>query len=204
MPLPLIIGLVAPLIAKAIPALVGHLFGDKGEEIAEKVIETAKEITGIDKPEEAVAAIEKDPKLFADFQVRMEEIGLEYYKEDTKRYDIYHQTIRADITSQDSYNRRWRATFGYCVSFSWALMFLTLFLGFVGTFISMIVMDDPPVDLVDVCTAWGALASATIALWGIALTILGVNIKKRSDDKKVATGEIPKGYLESLVGLIKK
>ncbi len=108
MPLPLVVGLVAPLIAKAIPSLVGYLFGDKGEKIANKVVDTAKKITGIDDPEKAIAAIEKDPKflplLIKELDVEIEEIrGFTQVQEALNKADESGKSTRPAIANIMAY-----------------------------------------------------------------------------------------------------
>jgi hypothetical protein len=116
-------------------------------------------------PEEAVQAVKADPALVLQFNQRMAEIELEYYREDTERFKEIHQTIRAELSSQDPFNRRWRATYGYCVAFSWALMFLTLFCAVLYSMIW---------DKAAMAANVGAvkdLLAASWELWGVALTV---------------------------------
>jgi hypothetical protein len=128
----------------------------------------------------------------------MAEIELEYYREDTERFKEIHQTIRAELSSQDPYNRRWRATYGYCVAFSWALMFLTLFCAVLYSMIW---------DKAAMAANVGAIKDLLVAsweLWGVALTVLGYTIKKRTEDKHVAAGDESSNLLDKLLNAYKK
>ena len=84
-----------------------------------------------------------------------------------------NKTMRAESASLDPYVRRWRPTFGYSVAFSWTLQMigLTIIIGWA-------VVKHP-------------LEAALMVLWGVAFSVLGINSKKRSDDKHVAAGQTP-------------
>lgn len=196
MPLPIIPILMG--LAQVVPGIVGLLAGDKAGEKAEAVADVVKTVTGQDDLKTGVGMIKADPEAALKFQQAFYEYQIEMEREETKRYQEYHQTIRTEVSSTDSYNRRWRATFGYCVSFSWALMFATVFVGFLVAGISS------EVDMADVTANLASLIRSTLELWGIALVILGVNIKKRSDDKTVAVGTPRPGILGTIVNGLRK
>lgn len=108
-----------------------------------------------------------------------------------------NQTIRTEAQSDDKFVRRWRPFFGYCLSISWCLMFI--FIIVVGSY--AIIYD--PAQAVTIITALGSLLSAVSLMWSVALAVLGVYIKKRSDDKKTAANLQTPGLIESIKGLIK-
>lgn len=197
MALPLI-ALAIALVAEIAPHLVKWIAGDQAGERAEQIIGVAQQVTGLGDAEQAVAAVKADSALVLQFNQRMAELDLEYYRQDTERFREIHQTIRAELSSQDPYNRRWRATFGYNVAFSWGLMFLTLF---VVVIYSMIGDRD---NMASNILAVKDFIAATWELWGVALLILGYTIKKRSEDKHVAAGEETPGMLEKLIAAVKK
>ena len=77
------------------------------------------------------------------------------------------------------------------------MMFTVLFIGFIYGMAGKAELDV----IIDACAK---LASAVVPLWGIALTILGYNIRKRSQDKMVAAGEKEKGIFASIIEAIRK
>lgn len=197
MPVAALIPLAISLAAKFAPAVIGKLMGEDAEKTAEKVVRLASEVTGVADPQEAHDVIMRDPKVAADFQARMKEIELEFVREDTKRFEEYHKTLRGDIASSDQYARRWRPKFGYYMAYSWLLMFVTIFgITIAGIF--------KVVDLAEAIRAYGELIKSMELLWGVALAVLGVNIKKRSDDKRAALGESKAGLLQGIIEAIKK
>lgn len=81
-----------------------------------------------------------------------------------------NQSLRAEIASTDKYISRMRPTFGYIMAFTWAAQMLG---------IAYVIITNP--------LQAGALInamSALSAIWGVALSVLGVYVYKRSEDKK--------------------
>lgn len=97
-------------------------------------------------------------------------------------------TFRREIASDDAYVRRWRPTFGYAVAITWTVQ--------VGGLVYAIV--EYPAHAGEII---GAMASLSV-IWGVALSVLGVNVVKRSRDKEVAAGAAPPEGL--LAGLIRR
>lgn len=91
-----------------------------------------------------------------------------------------NQSLRAEIISEDKYVRRMRPTFGYLMAATWAAQMFAL--------AYVIVFDTPRA--VAVLNAMGSLGT----IWGVGLSVLGVYVYKRSEDKKQARGEDKKLY----------
>ncbi len=87
-----------------------------------------------------------------------------------------NQTIRAEITSEDIYVRRMRPTFGYLVALTWAAQMLGI--------AYIIVFETHRAG--EVMASFASLS----AIWGIGLSVLGIYVYKRSDDKKVSGKEM--------------
>lgn len=83
-----------------------------------------------------------------------------------------NKSLRAEIASQDQYVRRMRPTFGYVMALTWAVQMLG---------IAYVVVFDTPRSGV-VLNAMGSLS----AIWGVGLSVLGIYVYKRSEDKKVS------------------
>lgn len=88
-----------------------------------------------------------------------------------------NQTIRAEIVSEDKYVRRMRPTFGYLMALTWAAQMLG---------IAYVIIFDTQ-RAASILTAMASLS----AIWGIGLSVLGIYVYKRSEDKKYlkTTGE---------------
>ncbi|MEZ5815001.1 MAG: 3TM-type holin [Alphaproteobacteria bacterium] len=81
-----------------------------------------------------------------------------------------NKTIRAEVASQDKYVRRMRPTFGYIMAVSWAGQMLGI--------AYVIVFDTQRAGYV--LNAMGSLS----AIWAVGLSVLGIYVYKRSEDKK--------------------
>jgi hypothetical protein len=87
-----------------------------------------------------------------------------------------NQSLRAEIASEDKYVRRMRPTFGYLMAITWAAQMLGV--SYIMVF-----------DTARAGEVMGALGSLS-AIWGVGLSVLGIYVWKRSDEKKVlSSGE---------------
>lgn len=82
-----------------------------------------------------------------------------------------NQTIRAEIASEDKFVRRMRPTFGYLMALTWAAQMLG---------VAYVIIFDTQ-RAASVLTAMASLS----AIWGIGLSVLGIYVYKRSEDKKL-------------------
>lgn len=81
-----------------------------------------------------------------------------------------NQSLRAEIASNDAYVRRMRPTFGYLMALTWAAqMFAIAYVIVFETEKSAFVLN-----------AMGNLS----AIWGIGLSVLGIYVYKRSEEKR--------------------
>jgi hypothetical protein len=62
---------IAMQLAQYVPAIIKLLGGDKAGEVAGKVVDVARAVTGIDDPATVVATIQMDPAKAAEFQLAM-------------------------------------------------------------------------------------------------------------------------------------
>lgn len=172
--LPIIAGLIS-----AAPALVG-LFetgaagGDGGTaaKVARIASDVAQAVTGKRDDGEALKALEADPELLLEYQRQTAQRAISLYQEETKRLQSVNETIRAEAASSDPYVRRMRPTMGYALIFSWTMTMAAV--------VFVIVTDPGAASAVIV-----ALADLSI-MWSVALSVLGLYVYKRSEDKKPA------------------
>lgn len=87
-----------------------------------------------------------------------------------------NETYRAELSSDDKYVRRMRPTFGYLLAFSWAAQMLGL---------AYIIVFETEKSV-------GVLSSmeALSAIWAMGLSVLGVYVYKRSEEKKISASAL--------------
>jgi hypothetical protein len=83
-----------------------------------------------------------------------------------------NETIRTEIASNDAYVRRMRPTFGYFMAVTWAAQMLAI----------AYVMVFETEKSAFVLNAMGSLS----AIWAMGLSVLGIYVYKRSEEKKSA------------------
>jgi hypothetical protein len=83
-----------------------------------------------------------------------------------------NRTIRAEVASDDAYVRRMRPTFGYVVAVTWAAQ--------MGAVAYVIVTD--PAAAGAVVASLGSLGT----IWTVGLSVLGIYVYKRSQEKQAA------------------
>lgn len=172
-----VIGKAAPLLGSAL----GPAGGAAGTLIAS--------VLGVeDSPEEVHKAIQADPQALAKLQAAEREHERELRRmvieAETTRLTEINKTMRAEASAQDGYVRRWRPTFGYMVALTWLIQ---------SAAIAWAMVSEP--------SNAAALINAVTALtpmWGIALSILGINISARSRDKRTSAGQDGRGLLDKL------
>ncbi len=87
-----------------------------------------------------------------------------------------NKSLRAEIASQDKYVRRMRPTFGYLMAFTWAAQMFGL------AYVIIFETEKAPFIL-------NAMSSLT-AIWGVGLSVLGIYVYKRSEEKKQIGPEV--------------
>jgi hypothetical protein len=189
---------IAMGLARIVPSILGLLKGSDAQRSAEQVIDIARQVTGHDDATVAIDALKSDPAALVQYKEALLNHVLAMRQEDVKQLDVVNQTIRAELASKDPYNSRWRATFGYCVAYSWFM----LFFGIVFSIIWVVVSDPKAMGVVGKAIA--EVMGSMVILWGVALPILGVSIKKRSDDKSTAAGLPTEGLLDMFTKKKKK
>ncbi len=147
-------------------AIVGAALGA----IDNPVAKTASDALG--KVDEALKAGRITPEQLAEANrhtEKMAEIEIENYQ--TTLSEI-NQSLRAEIASEDKYVRRMRPTFGYLMALTWAAQMFGI------AYVIMFETDKAGV----VMAAMGNLS----AIWAVGLSVLGIYVYKRSEDKKDA------------------
>ncbi|MDN3524338.1 3TM-type holin [Halomonas sabkhae] len=180
-------------VSKGAPIL-GSLIGTPATGAAVGMI--AKALGTDANPDAIVQELEHNPeaanKLAAVEREHERELTRMNLEAQTARLGQVNRTMRAEAASNDAYVRRWRPTYGYLTAAAWFIQMT----GF--TVILGVVAFRTPGELASVVGALGAVLSALLGLWGIALAVLGINVRERSKDKQVAAGQRPKGFMNAL------
>ncbi len=164
-------------LAEVVPEVVGWLGGDDAEDTANRVVDTAKSITGADSADKARAALKENPEQLARVREALLSYRAEALAQETERLKAVNRTIRTEATADDAYVRRWRPTWGYVSALTWAALML-------GIVYVMAVHPQYTAEIIN------AVTNLT-PMWGTALAVLGINVAKRSQDKQVAAGKDP-------------
>ncbi len=181
-------------LAEFVPAIAGWFGDDDDDETtAEQVVSVAKKLTGLDSPDDAIAKIKSDPTLQIEFQRAMNPVIIARLENQTKQLTEINTTIRAELDSNDKFKSYWRPGFGWSLLITWTLLMLAII------FVLCWVVVTNPADIGKVFTGLSNALGPISMMWGVALTILGVNISKRSQDKMVLNNVTPpQGLLKTL------
>jgi len=186
---------IAETVGEAAPVVGSLLGGPAGGAVGRMVAG----VLGVDaQPDSVASALRDDPEAL----VKLKRLEAEHARElrrmhleaETARLGEVNATMRAEAAAQDPYVRRWRPTFGYLCSATWAVQAGGLVYAIVAT-------PQYAAELIEAVTA-------LTPMWGIALAVLGINVHKRSQDKQVAAGQAPGsmsrggGLLGALAGRI--
>lgn len=138
-------------------------------------------------------ALIKLKQLESDERIQLKELAFKHANIESEERKLsvvqQHATMQAEIASNDPWVRRWRPTFGYSVCLAWSLLFF-------GLAFTMIFNPKEAADLVNSIVA-------LTPLFGIALSVLGISIHKRSVDKQVSAGKVPVGMVAGLKNILK-
>ena len=177
-------------LAQLVPSLLHFAGKDNAAAVADKALAIGQQLTGRQQPDEVVAALKASPELLAKFQEMANALAIAELQEETKRLAEVNATMRAESVSGDAYVRRARPTFLYAMAFTWAAQTI-------GLMVALAWKPDYGVQLL------GQAAGLT-TMWSVALGVVGVYVKTRSDDKKTAAGKPAPTTLESLSSLFKR
>ncbi len=86
-------------------------------------------------------------------------------------------SLRAEAVSEDIYVRRMRPTFGYIMAFTWAAQMLA---------IAAVILEDPERAVI----VMQAMSSLDM-IWTVGLSVLGVYVYKRSQEKAAPAATSP-------------
>ena len=102
-------------LGQLVPAIIGMLKGPRAAQAAEKVVEAAKAVTGVESPQDLVPALQ-DPQLLAQFRQRVLELDLEETKLHLADVASARVMQAAALSQDDLFSKR----FAYYFAAGWA------------------------------------------------------------------------------------
>lgn len=132
-------------------------------------------VEALEKVDEALKAGQITSEQLSEANRHLEEIAKIQSEEMKLSLSEINQTIRSEVVSQDLYVRRMRPTFGYIMAITWAAQMLAI--------AYIIIFDTSRAGFII-----NAIGSLT-AIWGVGLSVLGIYVYKRSEDKKISNGK---------------
>ena len=193
-----LIGGAISLASKFAPYLIRKLKGDKAADTAGEILEIAKVATGAETPDKAMKMIESNPEAALKFKEMMINYEAMVIQEDTKRLDIVNQTMRTEYETKGKWKTGWRPFWGWLSGTMFGVQMLSF------TYIGIYAIRKTPTEAVGVINAIATLAGALATTWIFALSVLGIAVHKRSQDKQVAAGMQPMGILKMILSKIIK
>ncbi|EGR1122847.1 hypothetical protein EFU41_00825 [Vibrio cholerae] len=138
-------------------------------------------------------ALLKIKQMEIDERIRLRELSYQQAEMESAERKLViteqHKLMVAELNSDDAYVRRWRPTFGYAVCLAWT----SLFFGIAGLMLFHPEFTEQ---------AFTGAAKLT-ALFSVALTVLGLNIHKRSQDKQISAGITPAGVFGGIASALR-
>lgn len=179
-----LLSVIAPFL---LPFVSDLIFGDNpaSEPVKRAVVSIATEVLGTDNPDEALSKLNQDPELVKKLQEESFQVAIAAQVEETKRLAEVNATIRKEIESNDPWVRRARPFFMYVMAVTWGVQMLA---------VSLVILMYPE----RAGIILQGLSELT-TMWMVALSVSGVYVWKRTQEKGVGGGP-----LDAIAGLIKK
>lgn len=147
--------------------LLGNALGRVNNPVAQAAAQSLSNF------EEALAGGLVSPEQMAEANRHAETLAAMKSKEYEATLSEINQSLRAEVASSDPYVRRMRPTFGYLMAITWAAQMLGL------AYVVVFETDQAPSVLE------GMESMSTI--WMVGLSVLGIYVYKRSEEKKIAS-----------------
>lgn len=168
MPAPLLVAAAAaglPLLADAISSALRR--------VDNPVAQTAA--TALQSVTEAVQQGTITPEQVSTINQHLEEMTRLDNEREIALQEQVNETMRAEAASEDRFTRRWRPFFGYVVSITWAIQMLA---------VAYVAIRYPTLAPALINSVGEGMA----LMWSVALSVLGIAVVKRSQDKARAVG----------------
>lgn len=154
------------LAAQFVPELIGKLAGGNAEAVAGKVVEIAQTVTGTDKPEAALQALQGDTNAALKFKEAIGAQMVELERLAAKNAEDVNVTMRAEAAAEHWPTYSWRPAIGFAVAIDLvgaAIVVLVAYVGVMFFGVKAEVLGHIP-----------AMVGALSALVAVASPILGI------------------------------
>lgn len=192
MPIPIPLIMAA---AQLVPDVIRMFKGDKQADVAEKVVDVAKVLTGNDDAAAALEAVKANPELLVQLQAQMKDIAIVQLQAEVAEQAQVNETMRAELTSDSLFKSGWRPAFGWSMSFLFSLFVAIMLI------VPLYWVFKKPDNAAEVIRLTIDVINAMMMIWVAAFTVLGVNIRQRTIDKHLAAGVAPPA---GLIGLLNR
>lgn len=161
--------MTAPLLLQLGLPLLAEILGGALKKIEHPAAQGAA--TSLDALGDILALGRISPEQMAEAHRHAEKLAEMKLGEAQAAYQQINESLRAEVASPDAYVRRMRPTFGYLMALTWAVqMFAVAYVIVFRTDQSSLVIE--------------AMESLGM-IWGIGLSVLGVYVYQRSEEKKI-------------------
>lgn len=158
-----------PVLASVLGSALGRIDNPTAQSASKALGNFDEAIAGGVISAEQMAEANRHAEKMAEMKIRENEAAL----------SEVNQTLRADAASNDAYVRRMRPTFGYLMAITWTAQMLGL------AYVVAFKTENAPAVL-------DGMESLS-AIWAIGLSVLGVYVYKRSEEKKASGGGLFSG-----------
>ena len=153
-------------LSQFVPAIAKWVTGsDKAAEVAGKVVDIAKVVTGKDEPDQALAAIQADPNMALQFKTAVLAQGTELERLALANASDVNKTMQAEAASEHWPTYSWRPAIGFAVALAVVLSVLTVFTAYVAAMFF---------GKADGLAALPGILGAVAAIIGVVSPILGI------------------------------
>lgn len=150
-----------PVLIDIVARSLGRVDHPAAQSASKALSEVDAALSGGDIPEEQMAEANRHAEAMAELKI----------KEFSASLSEINQSLRAEVASNDPYVRRMRPTFGYLMAFTWAAQMFGL--AYVVVF-----------ETEKAAAVLSGMASLS-TIWAVGLSVLGIYVYKRSEEKKM-------------------
>lgn len=158
---------IAMGLAQFVPQLTRWITGsDKAEQVAQKAVDIAQQVTGQPSGDAALKALQAAPDLVLKYRQAVLDQELEFERLAVQNAGDINKTMQVEAASEHWPTYSWRPAIGFAVAFDLVASVLVVLVSYVGVMFGGVKPD--------VLSYLPALLGAMAALVGVASPILGI------------------------------
>ena len=161
--------MVATVLLEAGLPFLAKVLAESLSKVDDPLARTASETLG--KVSDAITGGAITPEQMAEANRHAEAMAGISAEADKAAYEQVNASLRAEVTSDDKYVRRMRPTFGYIISATWGAQMMAV------AYVIVFHTNDANA-VINAMQSMGTL-------WTVGLSVLGIYVYKRSEDKKI-------------------